>query len=178
MISLFKLFNAPLHLSNLLSLILFFAFGLCFGIILTFHLKNVSFNLQFTQFSLSTTTNTAVPADVITTPQTTPPPPKVGLGSYLNPPELMHDMTDEELIWRASMIPKVRDYPFERIPKVAFMFLTRGPVVLSPLWDKFFKGNEGLYTIYVHSSDSAANETEPEDSVFHGRRIPSKVKSC
>ncbi|KAL7604149.1 glycosyltransferase BC10 [Lactuca sativa] len=174
MISLFKLFNAPLHLSNLLSLILFFAFGLCFGIILTFHLKNVSFNLQFTQFSLSTTTNTAVPADVITTPQTTPPPPKVGLGSYLNPPELMHDMTDEELIWRASMIPKVRDYPFERIPKVAFMFLTRGPVVLSPLWDKFFKGNEGLYTIYVHSSDSAANETEPEDSVFHGRRIPSK----
>ncbi|CAH1416935.1 unnamed protein product [Lactuca virosa] len=174
MISLFKLFNAPLHLSNLLSLILFFAFGLCFGIILTFHLKNVSFNLQFTQFSLSTTTNTAAPADVITTPQTTPPPPKVGLGSYLNPPELMHDMTDEELIWRASMVPKVRDYPFERIPKVAFMFLTRGPVVLSPLWDKFFKGNEGLYTIYVHSSDSAANETEPEDSVFHGRRIPSK----
>ncbi|CAH1416985.1 unnamed protein product [Lactuca virosa] len=146
MISLFKLFNAPLHLSNLLSLILFFAFGLCVGIILTFHLKNVSFNLQFTQFSLSTTTNTntAVPADVITTPQTTPPPPKVGLGSYLNPPELMHDMTDEELIWRASMVPKVRDYPFERIPKVAFI------------------------------SDSAANETEPGGSVFHGRRIPSK----
>lgn len=171
--SLFKVFNAPLHLANLVSLILFFAFGLCFGIILTFHLKNVSFNLQFTQFSLSTTT--AAPADVIITPQQiTPPPPKVGLESYLNPPELMHDMTDEELIWRASMVPKVRDYPFERIPKVAFMFLTRGPVVLSPLWDRFFKGNEGLYTIYVHSSDSAANATEPEDSVFHGRRIPSK----
>ncbi|KAI3497865.1 hypothetical protein L1887_33458 [Cichorium endivia] len=173
MMSLFKVFNAPLHLANLVSLILFFAFGLCFGIILTFHLKNVSFNLQFTQFSLSTTT--AAPADVIITPQqTTPAPPKVGLESYLNPPELMHDMTDEELIWRASMVPKVRDYPFERIPKVAFMFLTRGPVVLSPLWDRFFKGNEGLYTIYVHSSDSAVNVTEPEDSVFHGRRIPSK----
>lgn len=99
---------------------------------------------------------------------------KVGLESYLNPPELMHDMTDEELIWRASMVPKVRDYPFERSPKVAFMFLTRGPVVLSPLWDRFFKGNEGLYTIYVHSSDSSNNMTEPEDSVFHGRRIPSK----
>ncbi|KAI3720062.1 hypothetical protein L6452_20972 [Arctium lappa] len=181
MISHFKFFNAPLHLINLLSIILFFGFGLCFGIILSFHLKNVSFNLQFTQFSLSTTTATATTttttttSDVITPPQsTTPPPTNAGLTSYLNPPELMHDMNDEELLWRASMVPKVRDYPYNRIPKVAFMFLTRGPVVLSPLWDRFFKGNEGLYNVYVHMSNSSSNATEPEDSVFHGRRIPSK----
>ncbi|XP_076911104.1 glycosyltransferase BC10-like [Bidens hawaiensis] len=178
--SLVKLFNAPLHLSNLVSLMLFFFFGLCFGIILTFHLKNVSFNLQFTQFSHSNTTTTIKVPDSVpvtelkTMPPPPPPPEKVGLDRYLTPPEPMHDMSDEELIWRASMVPKVRDYPFERTPKVAFMFLTRGPVVLAPLWEKFFKGNEELYTIYVHSSDLSANVTEPEDSVFYGRRIPSK----
>ncbi|KAI3796147.1 hypothetical protein L1987_38812 [Smallanthus sonchifolius] len=180
--SMTSLFNAPLHLSNLLSLMLFFLFGLCFGIILTFHLKNVSFNLQFTQFSRSNTTTSAAAAAVsdlvtVTLPESTPPPPppeKLGLKNYLTPPEPMHYMTDEELIWRSSMVPKAGDYPFDRTPKVAFMFLTRGPVVLSELWEKFFKGNDGLYSIYVHSSDSSANVTVPEDSVFSGRRIPSK----
>ncbi|KAJ9535216.1 hypothetical protein OSB04_un001705 [Centaurea solstitialis] len=175
MISLFKFFNAPLHLINLLSILLFFAFGLCFGIILSFHLKNVSFNLQFTQFSLSTITSAASSA-IVTPPQSTAPPAvKVGLKNYLNPPELMHDMSDEELLWRASMVPKVTDYPYKRIPKVAFMFLTKGPVVLSPVWDRFFGGNEGYYNVYVHRSNSSSNATEPEDSVFHGRRIPSKM---
>ncbi|KAK1425675.1 hypothetical protein QVD17_21030 [Tagetes erecta] len=176
--SLFKLFNAPLHLSNLLSLTLFFLFGLCFGIILTFHLKNVQFNLQFTQF------NSTAGADAgsgngngnISVPVTSPPPApeRVGLKTYLTPEKMMHDMTDEELIWRASVVPKVREYPYPRTPKVAFMFLTRGPVVLSEMWEMFFKGYDGLFTIYVHSSDSSANVTVPEDSVFYGRRIPSK----
>ncbi|KAA8529128.1 hypothetical protein F0562_034073 [Nyssa sinensis] len=85
----------------------------------------------------------------------------------------MHDMNDEELLWRASMSPKILEYPFNRVPKVAFMFLTRGPVLLAPLWEKFFKGNEGLYSIYVHS-DPSFNGSEPRNSVFHGRRIPSK----
>nr|XP_043624859.1 glycosyltransferase BC10-like [Erigeron canadensis] len=180
MISLFKMFNAPLHLSNLLSLVLFFAFGLCFGVILTFQLKNVSFNLQFTQFSLSTSTTTTnntasnTTLDTVSPPSPPAPPVKIGLSSYLTPPQPMHDMTDEELLWRASMVPKVKDYPFNRTIKVAFMFLTRGPVVLSPLWERFFKGYEGHYTIYVHSSDFNSTVTESEKSVFHGRRIPSK----
>lgn len=100
---------------------------------------------------------------------------KIGLEDYLKVPELMHDMSDEELLWRASMVPKVKDYPFERTPKVAFMFLTRGPVVLSPLWDMFFKGHEGLFNVYVHSSEKNFNVSEEaQDSVFHGRRVPSK----
>ncbi|KAL8196386.1 hypothetical protein R6Q57_024681 [Mikania cordata] len=158
-----KNFNAPLQLqlqlqlANLFSVILFFGFGLCFGIILTFHLKNVSFNLQFTQLSIATDDIVALP----------PPPMKVGLENYIHPTEVLHDLSDEELIWRASMVPKVKDYPFDRKPKVAFMFLTRGAVLLSPLWNMFFKGHDGLFTIYVHTS-------EPQDSVFHGRRIPSK----
>ncbi|XP_024989893.1 uncharacterized protein LOC112524342 [Cynara cardunculus var. scolymus] len=167
-----KLFHTPsLQPSNLLSLILFFAFGLCFGILLTFQLNNVSFNLRFNQFSLSTTTITTAAASTSFPPPSTP---KIGLENFIHPSEIMHQMTDRELIWRASMVPKVQKYPFNRIPKVAFMFLTRGPVVLAPLWEKFFKGHDGLFNIYVHSSDSSANSTESKQSVFYGRRIPSK----
>ncbi|EEF27143.1 conserved hypothetical protein [Ricinus communis] len=71
------------------------------------------------------------------------------------------------------MAPRIPQYPFERVPKVAFMFLTRGPVLMAPLWEKFFKGHEGLYSIYVHSNPSY-NESEPESPVFNSRRIPSK----
>ncbi|KAL3529264.1 hypothetical protein ACH5RR_008586 [Cinchona calisaya] len=85
----------------------------------------------------------------------------------------MHEMTDEELLWRASMVPKIIEYPFERTPKVAFMFLVRGELPLAPLWERFFRGNEGLYSIYIHCLPSF-HGTMPEGSVFHGRNIPSK----
>ena len=69
------------------------------------------------------------------------------------------------------------EYPFERTPKVAFMFLVRGLMLLSPLWEMFFKWYDGLFNIYVHIYGSPSNWTEPEHSVFHGRRIPSKVRN-
>ncbi|PIN23042.1 hypothetical protein CDL12_04237 [Handroanthus impetiginosus] len=50
----------------------------------------------------------------------------------------MHNMSDDEVLEQASKF----------VPKVAFMFLTPGPLPLSPLWDKFFKGHEGMYSIY------------------------------
>ncbi|KAF5777351.1 putative glycosyl transferase, family 14 [Helianthus annuus] len=156
----YKLFNPPLQPSNLLSLILFFAFGLSFGILLTFQLKNVSFNFRFNDFATTTTTTTTTTI--------------MGLQDFMYPSKTTHNMTDQELIWRASMVPKVRKYPYERIPKVAFMFLTRGPVLMSPLWEMFFQGYNGLFTIYVHMSNSSSNWTVPEDSVFHDRKIPSQ----
>ncbi|KAK1437636.1 hypothetical protein QVD17_03430 [Tagetes erecta] len=146
--------NGRLQLSNLLSVFIFFGLGLCFGIILT---KNVSFNLQFTQLSISSTL-----------PHQT----KIRLESSS---DVLHDMTDDELIWRASMVPKLIHYPYHTTPKVAFMFLTRGPVLLSPLWNMFFKGHHGLFNIYVHTSANfSSNWTEPKHSVFHARTIPSK----
>ncbi|KAI7739983.1 hypothetical protein M8C21_004398, partial [Ambrosia artemisiifolia] len=176
--SLSTFFNARLQLSNLFSIIIFFGFGLCFGIILTFHLKNVSFNLQFTQLSISTDTNTDTDTDTNVVVSLSPPPPsriKIGLEKYIHPTNVMHEMSDDELIWRASMVPKVSEYPYHRTPKVAFMFLTRGSVLLSPLWDMFFKGHDGLFSIYVHTSGLSSNWTEPKkESVFYGRRIPSK----
>ncbi|KAK4778911.1 hypothetical protein SAY86_006439 [Trapa natans] len=84
-----------------------------------------------------------------------------------------HDMDDEELFWRATMVPRIRRFPFKRVPKVAFLFLAKGPLPLGPLWELFFRGHGGLYSIYVHSHPSY-NETFREDSVFHARRIPSK----
>ena len=84
-------------------------------------------------------------------------------------------MDDEELFWRASMVPRIREFrPFDYVPKIAFMFLTKGPIPLAPLWEKFFKGHEGRYTIYIHPHPSY-NDSVPVSSVFYGRRIPSKV---
>lgn len=84
-------------------------------------------------------------------------------------------MDDEELFWRASMVPRIREFrPFDYVPKVAFMFLTKGPIPLAPLWEKFFKGHEGRYTIYIHPHPSY-NDSVPVSSVLYGRRIPSKA---
>ncbi|KAL0288253.1 UNVERIFIED_CONTAM: Glycosyltransferase BC10 [Sesamum angustifolium] len=99
---------------------------------------------------------------------------RIGLREYMRPPRAMHDMTEEELLWRASMVPKIQEYPFRRIPKIAFMFLTKGDLPMAPLWERFFKGHEGLYSIYVHSQPSH-NITTPKTSVFYRRQIPSKA---
>ncbi|CDP00652.1 unnamed protein product [Coffea canephora] len=82
-------------------------------------------------------------------------------------------MSDEELLWRASLVPHITEYPFNRTPKIAFMFLTRGSLPLAPLWEVFFKGHQGFFSIYLHTSPEFTNEP-PESSVFYKRRIPSK----
>ncbi|CAI9110661.1 OLC1v1010725C1 [Oldenlandia corymbosa var. corymbosa] len=89
---------------------------------------------------------------------------------------LMHNLSDEELFSRASMVSKDGLLPEKIVPKVAFMFLTRGPLPLVPLWELFFKGHQGLYSIYIHASPSY-KDSWPENSVFHRRRIPSKSVS-
>ncbi|CAI5484846.1 unnamed protein product [Closterium sp. Yama58-4] len=52
---------------------------------------------------------------------------------------------------------KDRDQTFPTVEasateKLAFLFLTRGPLPLAPLWDRFFQGHEGRYSVYVHTS--------------------------
>ncbi|KAL2324111.1 hypothetical protein Fmac_023169 [Flemingia macrophylla] len=183
-----KIMNAQFHFVQLLTYILILAFGVTIGVIFSFYLKDCNFSLQFTQLSLSsfprtppltpTTTKPEISNQTQTQIQTqTQPQPQidthVGLKEFLKPPRVVHDMDDEELLWRASMTAKIPDYPFDRVPKVAFMFLTRGPVFLAPLWEQFFKGHEGYYSIYVHSNPSY-NASRPESPVFQGRRIPSK----
>ncbi|KAL2237070.1 uncharacterized protein LOC105164695 [Sesamum indicum] len=97
------------------------------------------------------------------------------LEQWIKPPtNLMHKMSDEELFWRASFVPRVKKYPFQRVPKIAFMFLTKGQLPLAPLWERFFKGHEGQYSIYIHSLPSFEADF-PSSSVFYKRQIPSQV---
>lgn len=98
----------------------------------------------------------------------------IELRDWIAPKELQHSMCDEELFWRASMVPHIVKYPYNRTPKVAFMFLTKGKLPLAPLWERFFKGHEGLYSIYLHTSPEYALGP-PKSSVFYKRRIPSQV---
>ncbi|CAI0450708.1 unnamed protein product [Linum tenue] len=149
----------PLH--NFIFSAAFFAFGLLSGLGVGLYLSNISFTFQLSQFSISKSA-AAGASPVLAVQQSTGP---------------WHEMDDGELMWRASMVPRVSEFPFRRVPKVAFMFLTVGPLPLAPLWELFFRGgDEGLYTIYIHSLPSYVNATSDfaADSVFYGRRIPSK----
>lgn len=96
--------------------------------------------------------------------------------NFVRPKQLLHGMSDEELLWRASMVPQKQEYPFRRKPKVAFLFLTKGPLPLSPLWEKFFsRANKELYSIYVHTPPYYELNVSAT-SVFFGRQIPSQVR--
>jgi hypothetical protein len=93
----------------------------------------------------------------------------------LAPASAWHNMSNEELLWAASWRPSVRRYPYRRVPKVAFMFLTRGPLPLAPLWERFFDGgNRGHYSVYVHTTPGYQPDFRPA-SVFYRRQVPSQV---
>ncbi|KAK7830993.1 hypothetical protein CFP56_027757, partial [Quercus suber] len=98
-----------------------------------------------------------------------------GIQSWIRPPSnLLHIMNDTELLWRASFVPQIKIYPYDRVPKIAFMFLTKGPLPMAPLWERFFKGHDGFYSIYVHAMPSC-DANYPPSSVFYRRQIPSQV---
>ncbi|GAV79092.1 LOW QUALITY PROTEIN: Branch domain-containing protein, partial [Cephalotus follicularis] len=178
-------YNNPIHLYDLIFYCLLFGSGLTVGISLIFYLKEISFNFQLSQFSITTppcASNISHLFSPLLSSNSSPllnqtktlTVSRVGLRDYLKSgTNVTHDMNEEELLWRASLVPHVRKYPFKRLPKVAFMFLTKGPVVFAPLWERFFKGHESLYSIYVHSCPFF-NGTVPKNSVFYGRRIPSE----
>ncbi|MQL76271.1 hypothetical protein Taro_008664, partial [Colocasia esculenta] len=98
----------------------------------------------------------------------------LGIKDYVNPRKVKHTMTDDELFWRATMVPKKAEYPFKRVPKVAFMFLTRGALPFVPLWEKFFRGHEDLFSVYIHSLPNYKLNVS-STSPFYGRQVPSQV---
>ncbi|THG23782.1 hypothetical protein TEA_011672 [Camellia sinensis var. sinensis] len=187
-----KLFETHLHLNHVFHLLLFMI-GLSVGTITGLYFKSFTFTLQPSLNSTSSSPPPPPPPHQTFSPPIPPPPPPPppsqpvlslsftssnGKSNYTSVSlkeqrSLIHNMSDEELLWRASMVPRIQELPYKNVPKVAFMFLTMGPLPLAPLWEMFFKGHEGFYTIYVHSHPSF-NESVPESSVFHGRRIPSQ----
>jgi hypothetical protein len=53
--------------------------------------------------------------------------------------------------------------------KIAFLFLTLTDVNFPKIWDEYFKGHEGKYTIYIHPKF-------PEQVTWHKDRIISNLK--
>ncbi|PIN24108.1 hypothetical protein CDL12_03163 [Handroanthus impetiginosus] len=86
---------------------------------------------------------------------------------------LMHNLSDDELLRKASKVEEFNGKINVSNYKVAYMFLTPGPLPLAAFWERFFKGHEGMYSIYVHPHPSY-NDSVPKDSAFYGRRIPSQ----
>lgn len=169
--------NSPSsHLSQIFHF-LFLLIGFSFGIAISLNIKSFSsFTFHLRNFSLLT----QPPPPPL---QLQPPPPPVDCKTncFIDPnvePPLMHTMNDDEVFWRASMVPLIKEFPYERVPKVAFMFLVKGALPLAPLWEMFFKGHQPLFSIYVHTHPSYnVSSSLPLSSVFHGRRIPSQVSS-
>ncbi|XP_010265068.1 PREDICTED: uncharacterized protein LOC104602905 [Nelumbo nucifera] len=184
-----KFLNAHIQPYHVLHF-LFFVIGLSLGTIASLYIKYLYFSFQVNL--LSTSPPLSSPPQPPPPPSTSPPATLSSLSLPILPPptnrtqnesiaavneeksSLMHGMDDEELFWRASMVPRITVFPYSLTPKVAFMFLTKGPLPLALLWEKFFRGHEGFYNIYVHPHPGFVDST-PEDSVFYRRRIPSKA---
>ncbi|CAK9867077.1 unnamed protein product [Sphagnum jensenii] len=58
--------------------------------------------------------------------------------------------------------------------KVAFMFMTPGALPFEAIWEKFFEGHEGKYSVYVHASEKTSLGSIWKSKVFKGREIRSE----
>ncbi|KAK9705696.1 hypothetical protein RND81_07G076200 [Saponaria officinalis] len=73
------------------------------------------------------------------------------------PPSAKRVLTDEELASQVIVTEMLRaPLPSTNSPKIAFMFLTPGTLPFETLWDKFFSGHEGKFSVYVHASKAKA----------------------
>ncbi|KAL0658625.1 hypothetical protein Bca4012_079210 [Brassica carinata] len=151
--------NKAFPIKLLLLLVFFLAFSVAFIIVTVSTIKYYGINSVVTSV-----TSSFVPCSEK---------PNV-LDRWIKPPlALMHNMSDEELLWLASFMPQRKDYPFNRVPKIAFMFLTLGPLPFAPLWERLLKGHEKHSSVYIHSQVSSLGEF-PASSVFYSRQIPSQ----
>ncbi|KAJ8753725.1 hypothetical protein K2173_026401 [Erythroxylum novogranatense] len=174
-----KLVNGPIQLRNFIFYLIIFGSALFVGFTFCFFLNQISFNFLHSQFSAQ---NPPI-RQSLSSPIPRPPPclpsvptetkPRIRLNEFLGQHNLFHGMEEEELLWRASLVPRILEFPVKVVPKVAFLFLSRGSLGLAALWELFFKGHEGFYTIYWHTGPGL-KETVPESSVFYGRQIPSQ----
>ncbi|KAL6956128.1 hypothetical protein U1Q18_043902 [Sarracenia purpurea var. burkii] len=160
--------DSSIGLLRLISVLIIFVVGVVIGLTSSSHI-NRYFSLQADQFYKNYASSHIPAVD-----QNYEKNDCLSMDSFFIPKNLNHSMSDGELFWRASMVPKKKDYPLDRLPKVAFMFLTRGPLPMLPLWERFFKGHEKLFSVYVHVLPGYKLNVSVT-SPFYGRRIPSQV---
>ncbi|CAA2971128.1 uncharacterized protein LOC111412154 [Olea europaea subsp. europaea] len=69
------------------------------------------------------------------------------------PPLPARELTDDEIASRVVIRDILKTAPMISInSKIAFLFLTPGALPFEMLWDKFFQGHEGRFSVYVHAS--------------------------
>ncbi|KAF7838006.1 glycosyltransferase BC10-like [Senna tora] len=63
------------------------------------------------------------------------------------------EFTDEEIASHVVIDHILKtSHNLPKNPKIAFMFLSPGSLPFEKLWDKFFQGHEGKFSVYVHAS--------------------------
>ncbi|XP_024959785.1 uncharacterized protein LOC112500517 [Cynara cardunculus var. scolymus] len=73
------------------------------------------------------------------------------ISRWLPPPA--RELSDEEIASHVVIKSILNTPPFEtKNPKIAFMFLSPGSLPVERLWDKFFQGHEGRFSIHIHAS--------------------------
>ncbi|KAL2477642.1 Core-2/I-branching beta-1 [Forsythia ovata] len=161
--------DSSLSLLKLITILIIFVVGVVIGLSSSSHIDRY-FTLQTEQFSLNNHAIDTAQQIVVNCERED----CLSMKNFIRPRNLSHSMTDDELFWRASLVPQKEEFPFSRVPRVAFMFLTRGPLPMLPLWERFFKGqNKAKYSIYVHALPGfELNVTST--SVFYRRQIPSQ----
>jgi hypothetical protein len=94
----------------------------------------------------------------------------ISLNIYGNIFQAKQFVSWHQIFWIASLVPYKKDYRFDRVPKMAFMFFTRGSLPMLLLWERFYRGNDKLYSIYVHAHPKYRIKAS-KDSPFHVRQI-------
>ncbi|XP_054788487.1 glycosyltransferase BC10-like isoform X1 [Prosopis cineraria] len=88
------------------------------------------------------------------------------------PPNAFPQITDYEIESRVVNEEILKISPIEtKNPKVAFLFMTPGPLPFEKLWHTFFEGHEGKFSVYVHTSKEKPIH---KSRYFVGREIHSK----
>lgn len=90
----------------------------------------------------------------------------VRLHNYLTDAQLLQDAVDAAG-WPSSSSSGIKSSS-TLVPRIAFLFLVRGSIPFEPLWEKFFSGNEGKYSLYVHA---APGYRFPNTSLFFQKEI-------
>ncbi|KAL8208650.1 hypothetical protein R6Q57_008062 [Mikania cordata] len=68
-------------------------------------------------------------------------------------PPSIRELSDDEIASRVVIRNILNTPPMEsKNPKIAFMFLSVGSLPFEKLWDKFFQGHEGRFSIHIHAS--------------------------
>lgn len=81
-----------------------------------------------------------------------------------------HVITDDKALFRRAL-----GVTQSGGPRIAFLFMVRGPLPLAPLWARFFAGKEGKYAVYIHTMEGFKYKQNDIPAMFRRRQIHSKV---